>query len=140
MCLISHQPTARDNSALRLHGSRCGPAWLAWRRPCSGTHRVGTHVDGVHLVVQVTEAGNCLRVEVLRGTHMPRMDWTGGADPYVVLAAQSEAGLQMFRCPSAWDTLVRPPSHDPRVPSEPRFLLLLRRNRVFVAITTEPRF
>lgn len=69
----------------------------------------------------MTAAGNCLRVEVLRGTHMPRMDWTGGADPYVVLAAQSEAGLQMFRCPSAWDTLVRPPSYDPRVPSEARF-------------------
>eukprot|EP00892_Ulva_mutabilis_P005506 jgi/Ulvmu1/3327/UM155_0010.1 len=53
----------------------------------------------------VTAAGNCLRVEVLRGTHMPRMDWTGSADPYVVVTAQSEAGLQMFRCDTAWDTL-----------------------------------
>lgn len=41
---------------------------------------------------------------------MPRMDWTGAADPYVVVTAQSEAGLQMFRCATAWDTLVRPPS------------------------------
>lgn len=58
--------------------------------------------------MQVTEAGNCLRLEVLRGSHMPRMDWTGAADPYIVLTAQSEAGLQMFRCGTAWDTLVRP--------------------------------
>lgn len=67
--------------------------------------------------MQVTTAGNCLRVEVLRGTHMPRMDWTGAADPYVVVTAQSEAGLQMFRCPTAWDTLVRPhcPCRDPDV-------------------------
>lgn len=57
--------------------------------------------------VQVGEAGNCLRVEVLRAANMPVTDFTGKSDPYVVLTAQSEAGLQMFRSKTAWATLVR---------------------------------
>eukprot|EP00892_Ulva_mutabilis_P003576 jgi/Ulvmu1/1590/UM111_0018.1 len=55
--------------------------------------------------VVVGEVGNCLRVEVLRGERMPRTDIIGKSDPYVVLTAQSEAGLQMFRSKTCWATL-----------------------------------
>lgn len=65
------------------------------------------------VAVQVGEDGNCLRVEVIRGEQMPRTDITGKTDAYVVLTAQSEAGLQMFRGKTCWATLVRPPAVTP---------------------------
>jgi hypothetical protein len=58
-------------------------------------------------VVQVAEAGNVLRVKVLRAECLPRMDVTGAADPYVLLTAQSQGGLQMFRLQTRWRTTVR---------------------------------
>jgi hypothetical protein len=62
---------------------------------------------GSELWLQVSQRGNCLRVEVLRGEHLPRMDLVSAGDPYVLLTAQSEGGLQMFRVGTAWGTTVR---------------------------------
>ena len=83
------------------------------------TPRVRLVSNFPRLAVQVGEAGNCLRVEVLRGEGMPRTDVLGRSDPYVVVTAQSEAGLQMFRSKTAWNTLVRPRPHLPWPPSGP---------------------
>lgn len=58
--------------------------------------------------LQVQKEGHCLRVEVERAEGLPALDMRGGSDGYVVLTAQSEAGLQMFKTRTIPGTLVRP--------------------------------
>jgi hypothetical protein len=57
--------------------------------------------------VQVAAEGHCLRVEVQRAENLPCADTLGGGNAFCVLAAQSEAGLQMFQTATVQDSRVR---------------------------------
>jgi hypothetical protein len=65
--------------------------------------------NSVAIIMQVGEVGHCLRVDAMRGENLPRLDVTGASDPYALVTAQSEAGLQMFRTKTIWSTTVRLP-------------------------------
>lgn len=62
---------------------------------------------GVLAWLQVAQVGHCLRVDVVRAENLPRQDLSGASDPYALVTAQSEAGLQMFRTKTIWSTTVR---------------------------------
>ena len=51
--------------------------------------------------------GHCLRVELLSAANLPRMDFFGTCDPYVIVTAQSKSGLQMFRSDTIHNSQVR---------------------------------
>ena len=55
----------------------------------------------------ILREGHCLRVDVVRAEALPRADTFGACDPYCIVTAQSEAGLQMFKGKTISDSQVR---------------------------------
>lgn len=70
----------------------------------SSRHRwPGSH----HKQAQAVAGGDCLRIEVQGAEGLPRTDSWGTCDPYVLVTAQSQAGLHQFCTSTQENTLVR---------------------------------